>query len=103
MSTTSSTTASGRDCDVPSAKVIFKNKLCLLLFTRRDGTLNYASSVTEKDIIEIFTTKGHTQPLGVLCYSTTESVFLFHLTDELQCATHRIVKAREWQGESHHC
>ena len=100
MSTTSSTTASGRDCDVPSAKVIFKNKLCLVLLTRRDGTLMDAPSVKEEDIIEICITKGHTHPLGVLHYSTTESVVLFHSTDELQHATCKIVKAMELWGEA---
>ena len=100
MSTTSSTTASGRDHDVPSTKVIFKNKLCLVSLTRRDGTLMDASSVSEEDIIEICITKGHTHPLGVLHYSAMELVVLFHSTDELQCATHEIVKAMELQGEA---
>ena len=100
MSTTSSATASGRDCDVPSTEVIFKNKLCLVSLTRRDSTPMDASSVTEEDIIEICVTKGHTHPLGVLCYFGTESVILFHLTDELQCATCGIVKAMELQGEA---
>ena len=67
MSTTSSTTASSRDHDIPSAEVIFKDKLCLVSITRRDDTLMDASSVSEEDIIEICVTKGHTHPLGVLC------------------------------------
>ena len=92
-----STTASGRDCDVPSAEVIFKNKLCLVSLTRRDGTPMDASFVSEEDIIEICITKGHTHPLGVLHYSTMELVVLFHLTDELQCTTLGIVKALELQ------
>ena len=96
MSTTSSTTDSGRDCDVPSTKVVFKNKLCLVSLKRKDGTPMDASSVSEKDII----TKGNTHPLGVLCYSTMESVVLFHLMDELQHATHGVVKAMELQGEA---
>ena len=100
MSTTSSTTASGRDHDAPSAKVIFKTELCLVSLTRRDGTLMDASSVSEEDIIEICITKGYTNPLGVLCYSTMELVVLFSSTDELQCTTHRIVKVMELQGEA---
>ena len=95
MSTTSSTTASGRDCDVPSAKVVFKNKLCLVSLNRIEGTPMDASSVSEEDIIEICITKGHTNPLGVLCYSATESVVLICSTDELQHATCGIVKATE--------
>ena len=100
MSTTSSPTASSRDHDVPSAKVVFKNKLCLVSLTRRDGTPMDASSVTEEDIIEICITKGHTHPLGVLCYSTTELVVLFCSTDGLQCTTCGIVKATELRGEA---
>ena len=59
-----------------------------------------ASSVTEEDIVEICITKGYTHPLGVLCYSATELVVLCCLTDELQHATCRIVKAMELRGEA---
>ena len=59
-----------------------------------------ASSVTEEDINEICIKMGHVHPLGVLHYSATESVVLFHLTDELQHATHRIMKAMELWGEA---
>ena len=100
MSTTFSATAISGDCDVPSPEVVFQNKLCLVSLTRRDGTLIDTSSVPEEDIIEICIAKGHTHPLDVLHYSTMESVVLFHLTDELQCTTHRIVKAIELQGEA---
>ena len=37
-----------------------------------------ASSVSEEDIVEICITKGHTHPLGVLCYSATELVVSFN-------------------------
>ena len=100
MSTTSSATASGRDPDVPSAKVIFKDKLCLVSLTRRDGTLMDASSVSEEDIIEICGIKGHTHPLGVLHYSAMESIVLFQSTDELQHTTCGIVKMMELWGEA---
>ena len=99
MSITSSTIAS-RDHDVPSAKIIFRDKLCLVTITRRDDTPMDASSISEEDIIKICIMKGHTHPLGVLCYSTTESVVLFHLLDELQHATHRIIKMTEFRGEA---
>ena len=36
-----------------------------------------ASSISEEDIIEICIQKGHTCPLGVLCYSALESIILF--------------------------
>ena len=103
MSTTSSATASGRDCDVPSALKLFLKLNCALhCSTRRDGTPMDASSVTEEDIIEICITKGHTHPLGVLHYSATDTelVVLFHLTDELQCTAHRIMKATELWAEA---
>ena len=73
MSVASSATAS-RDCDVPSAEVVFRDKLCLVSITRRDDTPMDASSISEEDIIELCITKGHTHPLGVLHYSATELV-----------------------------
>ena len=93
-------TAFGRDHDVPSSEVDFKNKICLVSLTRKDGTLMDASSVTEEDIIEICIKMGHTHPLGVLHYSTTKLVVLFHSTDMLQHATCGIVKAMELWGEA---
>ena len=57
MSKTSSVTASRRDRDVPSAEVIYRDKLCLVSITTRDGTLMDASSVSEEDIVEICITK----------------------------------------------
>ena len=99
MSVTSSSTAPG-DHDVPSAEVVFRDKLCLVSITRRDDTLMDASSISEEDIVEICIMKGHTHPLGVLHYSTMELVVLFHSLDELQCTTHRIVKTTEFQGEA---
>ena len=99
MYVTSSATASG-DCDVPSAEVIFRDKLCLISIVRRHGTLMDASSISEEDIIEICIKKGHTHPLGVLCYSATESVVLFCTTDKLKCATLSIIEIMEFQGEA---
>ena len=96
MSITSSLTASGRDHDVPSAKVIFRDKLCLVSITRRDDTMMDASSISEEDIIEICITKSHTHPLGVLHYSTMESVVLFHSLDELQHATPSSPPPNKW-------
>ena len=91
MSITSSTTSSG-DRDVPSTKVVFRDKLCLVSITRRDDTLIDASAISEEDIIKICITKGYTHPLGVLHYSAMESVVLFHSTDELKLTTCRIIK-----------
>ena len=99
MSITSSATASG-DCDVPSTKVVFMDKLCLVSITRKDDTPMDASSISEEDVIKICIMKGHTHPLGVLHYSAMELVVLFHSLDELQCATCRIVKTTEFWGEA---
>ena len=65
MSTSSSATALGRD-QVPSNDPHLKNKICVLIVTRKDGTLFDVTSVTEEDIMEICMTWGHTHPLGVL-------------------------------------
>ena len=81
MSITSSTTAS-EDRDVPSAKVVFGDKLCLISIAWRDGTPMDASFISEEANVEICIKKGHTHPLGVLHYSAIESVILFHTTDK---------------------
>ena len=44
--------------------------------------------------------EDHTHPLGVLRYSTTESVVLFCSLDELQHTTCEIVKMMELWGEA---
>ena len=43
--------------------------------------------------MEICIKLGHTHPMGVLHYSAMESVALFCLTEDMQCATHRAIKA----------
>ena len=68
--------------------------------TRREDTPIDASSISEEDIIEICVTKDHTHPLGVLYYSAMESVVPFCSMDELQCATHQVVKTMELQVEA---
>ena len=59
-----------------------------------------ASSISEEDVIKICIKKGHTHPLGVLRYSATESVVLFHSPDKLQHSTHVIIKMTEFWGEA---
>ena len=99
MSVTSSATTSG-DQEVPSTDIVCRDRLCLISITRRDGTLIDASSISEEDIMEICVKKGHTHPLGVLCYSAMESVILFHTVDELKHASHSIVEIMELWGEA---
>ena len=71
MSTTSSATASGRDC-VPSDEPKLKSRMCLFVVTQKDGTLLDATSVTEEVIIKMCIKIGYTHPLGVLHYSTIQ-------------------------------
>ena len=50
--------------------------------------------------MEICITLGQTHPLGVLQYSAMESVALFHMTEEMQQASHGAIKAMELRDES---
>ena len=59
-----------------------------------------ASSISEEDIMEICMKKGHTNPLGVLCYSATESVILYCTADELKCASCSIVEVTELHDDA---
>ena len=99
MSVTSSATASG-DHDVPSAEVIFRDRLCLVSITRRDETPMDASSISEEDVVKICVKKSHTHPLGVLCYSAMETVMLFHTTGKLKHVTCGIIETMEFWGEA---
>ena len=92
MSTSSSATASGRD-KVPSDDPHLKIKICMFIVTRKDGTPFNVTSLTEEDIMEIYITLGHIYPLGVLWYLPTELVALFHMTEEMQWASHDAIKA----------
>ena len=93
----SSATASGRDC-VPSDKPKLKSRMCLFVITQKDGTPLDATSVTKEDIVEMCIKMGHTHPLGVLHYSTTELIALFCSTEEMQCTTCGAIKVMElWE------
>ena len=83
MSISSSATALGRD-QVPSDDPHLKTKICIFIVTRKGGTLLDVTFVSEEDIIKICVTLGHTHPLGVVWYLVTESVALFHTTEEMQ-------------------
>ena len=98
MSVTSSATAF-RDWEVPSTD-IFRDRLCLISITRVDGTPMDASSISEEDIMEICMKKGHTHPLGVLCYSATESVILFSTAEELKRVSRGLVDVMELQNDA---
>ena len=98
MSVTSSATAS-RDQKVPPTDS-FHDRLCLLSIPRGDGTPMDASSISEENIVEICIWKGHTHPLGMLCYLAMESVILFGTADNLNCASHGLVDLSELRDEA---
>ena len=83
MSTSSSATASGRD-QVPSNDPHLKNKICMFIVTRKDGTPLDVTSVSEEDIVKMCVTLGYTHHLGVFQYLATELVALFNATKEMQ-------------------
>ena len=98
MSVTSSATASG-DWEVPSTNIL-RDRLCLISITKTDGTPMDASSISEEDIVEICMKKGHTHPLGMLCYLAMESIVLFSTTEDLKCASHGLVDVTELQNDA---
>ena len=98
MSITSSATAS-RDWEVPSPDS-FRNRLLLLTITRGDGTPMDASSISEEDIMEICVQRAHTHPLGVLQYSTAESVVLFGSLKDVNCTHHTLLDMMELCNEA---
>ena len=98
MSVTSSATAS-RDWEVPSPDS-FQNRLLLITITRGDGTPMDASSILEEDIVKICVRRAHAQPLGVLWYSTVESVVLFGSLKDVNCAHHILPDMMELCNEA---
>ena len=95
MSTTSATTASARD-QVPFNETNLQNCMCVLILTKRDGTLFDVTSVLEEDITEICIRQGHIHPVGVLHYSATKLVTLFQLADDVQCTTHGAIRSNSF-------
>ena len=97
MSITSSATAS-RDQEVLSPDS-FQDKLLVISITRGEGTPLDASSITE-DIVEICVRRTHAHPLGVLRYSTAESVILFGNIKNMNCAHHTLPDMMELHNEA---
>ena len=65
----------------------------------KDGTLFDVTSVTEEDIVQLCMTLGHIHPLGVLWYSATKTVALFHMAEEMQWASGGAIKVMELHDE----
>ena len=59
-----------------------------------------AFSISEEDIIEICITKGHTHPLGVLCYLPMESIVLFSTAEDLHWASRGFADMMELQDNA---
>ena len=94
MSTSSSTTALGRD-PVPTDDPTLKAWMCMFIIIQKDGTAFEVTFITEEDIMQICMTLGHIHPLGVLWYLAMELVALFHMAEEMQQASHGAIKAME--------
>ena len=89
-----SATASGRD-RVPYDESNLQTQMCVITLTKWDGTPFDVTSLQEEDIMEICIWLGHAHPLGMLHYTTSESIVLFHSAKEMQWATHGAIKATE--------
>ena len=98
MSVTSSATAL-RDWEVPSP-YSFQNRLLLITITRGDGTSMDASSIMEEDIMEICVRRAHAHQMGVLQYSTAESVILFSSLEDVNHAHHTLPDMTELCNEA---
>ena len=94
MSITSSATAS-RDREVPSPNSL-QDKLLVVSITKGDGTPLDASSIMEEDIVEVCVRRAHTCPLGVLWYSTAESVILFGNVADVSRTHHILLDVMEF-------
>ena len=98
ISVTSSATAT-RDREVPSPDS-YCNRLLLIIITKGDGTPMDASSILEEDIIEICIWRAHTHPLGVLQYSTAESVVLIANLEDVNHIHHNLLDMTELCNEA---
>ena len=93
MSTTSLVTALVACNHIPGDEVELLNHMCVLVMTRGDGTLFDVASIQEEDIVELCIELGQTHPKGVLWYSVTDSVGLFHFIDEMLVTVCGVIKA----------
>ena len=91
MSTTSTVTTLVAHNHIPDNKVKPLNHMHVLILTRSDGTPFDPASIQEEDIIELCIELGQTHPKGVLWYSVTESVVLFHSVDKMLVMAHGLV------------
>ena len=69
--------------------------MCIFIVLHKDGTPFEVASIMEEDIVQFCMRLGHIHPLGVLQYSATELVVLFHTAEEMQWASCGAIKATE--------
>ena len=74
--------------------------MCVFIDTRKDGTPFEVTSIMEEDIVQFCIMLGHIHFLGVLQYSATESVVLFHTAEEMQWASCGAIKATKLCNEA---
>ena len=98
MSVTSSATVS-QDPEVQSPDSL-QDKLLVVSITKGDGTLLDASSILEEDILELCARRVHTHPLGVLWYSTVDSVILFSNVTDVNRTQHVLPDVMEFRDEA---
>ena len=98
MSVTSSATIS-RDREVQSPDSL-QDRLLVVSITKGDGTPLDASSISEEDILELCVGRVHTHPLGVLWYSTVDSVILFSNVADVNCTQHVLPDMMEFRDEA---
>ena len=67
--------------------------MCVLVLTRGDGTPFNATSIQEKDIIELCVEMGQTHPKDVLWFLVTESLVLFCSGDKMLTVVCGVTKA----------
>ena len=98
MSVTSSATVS-RDWEVQSPDPL-PDKLLVVSIIKRDVTLLDASSILEEDIVELCIWRAHTHPLGVLWYSTVDSVVFFNNVADVNHTWHALPDVTEFGDEA---
>ena len=98
MSVTSSATIS-QDREVQSPDPL-PDKLLVVSIIKRDGTPLDASSISEEDIVELCIWRAHTHPLGVLWYSTADSVTFFNNVADVNHTRHALPDLMEFSDEA---
>ena len=79
---------------IPGDEIELLNWMCVLVLTRGNESQFDATSIQEENIIQLCIEMGQTHPEGVLQFLVTESVVMFHSSNEN--AGHGV-----WSHQSH--